>query len=145
VVANHGPLIMATNFWKLPAAAAGKFLVSVKVGAFRLLVPASQTAVVSQFATAKGVAVSRGPWPAQRLADGVEIFFDDATSDSFALHLTVESFDRLPLDSDAAGAWILTVWTKPRREGLPPHQALERPCRYRQVAKIPDLRPWEQP
>ena len=37
VVENDGPEIVATNYWELPAAAAGKFLVSVNAGAFRLL------------------------------------------------------------------------------------------------------------
>ena len=39
-ISNAGPDILATNFWQLPMARAGKFFLSTNAGAFRLLVPA---------------------------------------------------------------------------------------------------------
>ena len=143
VVQNHGPLILSSNYWELPAARAGKFLVSLNAGAFRLLVPSSQEGLVGEMATGKGVAVTRGPWPAAGLPDAFEVLFDDTTSDPFALHLAPESFDRVPTDADAAGEWVFTAWTRPRRGK--PHKALERPCRYRRAAMLPYLKPWDLP
>lgn len=142
-IRNHGPLIVATNFWDLPAAKAGKLFVSTNAGAFRVLVPASQEGLVTEMKTAAGCALSRGPWPAMKLTDAFEVLFDDGTPDPFALHLAPESFDRLPTAEDVAGEWVLSVWTRPRR-GDRPHKAFERPCRYRMSPSLPDLRPWTE-
>lgn len=139
-IQNHGPLILSSNYWELPEAVAGKFLVSLNAGAFRLLIPANQEGLIPELQTAKGVAISRGPWPAQGLADAFEVLFDDGTSSPYALHCTPESFDRLPTAENVAGEWIFTAWTQPRRGK--PRCVLERPCRYRLSPKIPDLRPW---
>lgn len=138
-VENHGPLILATNFWDLPEAKLGKVLVSLNAGAFRILLPASAEPTLDDMRTAKECIVSRGPWPAQGLPDAMEILFDDGTDGPFALHLSPQSFDRLPIDDDAAKEWILSVWTRPRRGR--PHKALERPCWYRRVPSIPWLKP----
>lgn len=140
---NHGPLIVSTNFWETEYATVGKFYVSINGGAFRLLVPPSQEPAIAEMTTAKVVVLSRGPWPAQHRDDAVEILFDDRTENPFALHLTVESFDHLPLDSDAGREWLFTAWTAPRRGR--PHKALERPCWYRRVERIPCLKPWKEP
>lgn len=139
VVANHGPLITSTNFWDLPAAKAGKVLVSVNAGAFRVLVPRSAESAIPDMLTAKECLVSRGPWPAMRLADAFEILFDDRSGNPFALHLAPESFDRIPADEDVAIPWVLTAWTSPRRGR--PYRALERPCWYRRAPSIPYLKP----
>lgn len=138
-IENHGPLILRTNYWELPEAAAGKLLVSLNAGAFRVLLPPTLEAWIAEMATAKEVLISRGPWPAENQPDGFEVLFDDRTSYPFALHLSVESFDRLPTDADQAGQWVLTVWTQSRRNR--PHRALERPCWYRRVPRIPWLKP----
>ena len=91
-------------------------------------------------ATGKHVIVSRGPWPSEQLPDAVEILFDDGSDNPFALHLSPESLDRMPLDTDAGKEWLFTVWTAPRRNG-PPHKALERPAYYRRVDALPCLLP----
>lgn len=142
IVRNHGPLILATNYWETPAAKAGKILLSLNAGAFRVLLPPAAEPALADMTTAKGCCVSRGPWPDAGLADALEVLFDDGTPDPFALHLSVQSCDRLPLDTDTASEWVLTVWTRPRRER--PHLALQRPCRYRLSPRLPDLRPWSQ-
>lgn len=137
-VSNHGPLIVETNFWDLPIERAGNFYLSTNAGAFRLLVPRSQEAAVPEMATAREVVVSRGPWPQVRRAEGIEILFDDGSDSPFALHLSIEAVDRLPLDSDAGQEWLFTAWTSPRRGK--PHQALQRPAWYRRVPQIPYLK-----
>jgi hypothetical protein len=139
---NHGPLIISSNYWDLPESKLGKVLVSCNAGAFRLLIPETAEPYLDDMRTAKGCAVTRGPWPAQGLADAFEVLFDDATTDPFALHLSPQSFDRLPTEADTLGEWVLSCWTRPRRGR--PHKAMERPCRYRIAAKIPDLRPWQE-
>lgn len=139
-IENHGPLITATNFWDLPEARLGKVIVSCNAGAFRVLLPVQHEPALADMATAGECLVSRGPWPAQRLADAFEILFDDGTADPFALHLSPESFaGTTPIPADAGKEWLLTVWTRPRRGK--PHKALERPCWYRVVPRIPWLKP----
>jgi hypothetical protein len=142
-VHNHGPLILRTNYWELDAAKAGKFLVSLNAGAFRLLVPPQQEGFVSEMATAKGVAVCRGPSPPLGFGDGFNLLFDDGSDDPFVLELAPAAFDRLPTAENVTGEWVFTAWTRPRR-GDRPHKALERPCRYRLSPRLPDLRPWEE-
>jgi hypothetical protein len=142
-IRSHGPLILSTNFWGSPHERAGKLCVSTNAGAFRVLVPASQEGFLSDMLTAVGCAVSRGPWPAEGRTDAVEILFDDATTHPFFFLLSIDSLDRLPTAEDTAGEWVLSVWTQPRRGR--PHLALQRPCRYRVVPRIPCLRPWSEP
>ena len=137
VVENDGPEILSTNYWGLAEAKAGKLLVSINAGAFRVLVPPSSESAITDMATATQCVVSRGPWPGQGLADAVEILFDDGTNDPFALHLAVESFDRLPLAEDVGDKWVLSVWTKGSVKRM------ERLCAYRLVPRLPWLKPWK--
>ena len=145
IVENHGPLIIRSNFWDLPETTE-KYLVSVNAGAFRLLLPRSMEGFLEDMQVARGCAITRGPWPNSprgRIADAAEILFDDATDNPFALHCESQTFDHMPLPSDVAGEWVLTVWTAPRRGK--PRQALSRPCRYRLASHIPWLKPWSEP
>jgi len=138
-IENHGPLLVASNFWESEQEAAGKFYLSTNAGAFRLLVPRSQEAAIAEMTTGKEVVVSRGPWPAVKRQDGLELLFDDFSDSPYALHLSIEAADRLPLDEDAGKEWLFTAWSAPRRGR--PHQVLQRPCWYRRVARIPCLQP----
>jgi hypothetical protein len=138
-IENHGPLITATNFWESAAEAAGKLYLSINGGAFRLLVPRSQEPAIAEMTTGKEVIISRGPWPQMRLPDGLELLFEDGSDSPYALHLSIESADRLPRAKDAGKEWIFTAWSAPRRGR--PHQVLQRPCWYRLVPKIPYLKP----
>jgi hypothetical protein len=139
VIHNHGPLIVATNYWELPPIPGEQLLVSLNAGAFRVLLRPEAEPCLEDMRAARECVVSRGPWPTQGLADAIEILFDDHSDSPFALHLQIESFDHLPLDSDAGKEWVLSVWTHPRRTR--PHKALERPCWYRRVPRIPWLKP----
>ena len=143
IVDNDGPLVVSSNYWDLPECAMGKVLLTVNAGAFRLLLPPAAEGALEDMRAAKICVVSRGPWPAAGLADALEVLFDDSTDSPYAIHTAPAASDRLPLDSDAAGEWTLTAWTRPRRGA--PHLALERPCRYRRVPRLPWLRPWEDP
>ena len=46
-IENHGPLVVATNYFRTDLARAGALYLSVNAGAFRLLVPAVQRAAIS--------------------------------------------------------------------------------------------------
>jgi hypothetical protein len=136
---NHGPLILATNYWQTELAAAGKFYASVNAGAIRLLVPVAQRAAIEDMRAARYVVLSRGPWPAMGLIEAVELLFEDGTEEPYALHLSPESFDLLPAEPPAGQEWLLTVWDDKKGR---PHKAIERPCHWRRVPRIPWLRPW---
>lgn len=137
---NDGPLIVSSNYWDLPAAQAGNLYCSINAGAFRLLLPRSLESVIADMETGKIAVISRGPWPAMRQADAIEILLDDGSEDPVALHLDVHSIDRMPLDSDTDHEWTFAVWTQPRR-GVP-HKAMERKAYYRRVESLPWLKPW---
>lgn len=138
---SKGGHIARTNFWETELARAGKLYLSTNAGVFRLLVPPALESIVPELDTGRHAVVSRGPWPAEGLADALEVMLDDGSDNPFALHLSPESLDRLPLDEDAGKTWWFTVWTRPRRKSGVPHKALDRPAFYRLVDSIPWLKP----
>lgn len=144
VIESDGPLIKATNYWDTPQCAAGKLVLSINAGAFRLLLPSQfEAAITPDMAPAREVIVSRGPWPGKGLADAFEVLFDDGSRNPFALHVTPQAFAGPVPDTASAGQWwVFSVWTRPRR-GVP-HKALERPCWYRLVPILPCLKPREE-
>ncbi len=138
-IINHGALIVSTNYWQTEMAAAGKYYGSVNAGAVRVLVPASQRANIEDMRAARYVILSRGPWPAKGLPEGVELLFEDLTDSPFALQLAPESFDLLPGEPPPGQEWIVSVWDEKKGR---PHKAVERPCYWRRVPRIPWLKPW---
>lgn len=140
-VTNHGPLIASTNYWSLAVEEAGKIFCSVNAGAIRVLVPRVHRRILADMRRGKHCVLSRGPWPEMRLAEAVEIMWDDGTDDPFALHLSPESFDRLPAEPPAGQEWIVSAWDCKKGK---PHKAVERVCYWRRVERIPCLLPWTQ-
>lgn len=140
-IESDGPVITATNFWSTDLARTGKFYLSLNAGAFRLLVPPQHTGALRDMRAAHTCVVSRGPYPELRLADALEVLFDDGTDAPFSLHLSPGGIDRMPLDTDTAETWVLSAWT--HRVGTTATLALERPCHYRRSRRLPDLRPWQ--
>lgn len=137
---NHGPLITATNYWGSELDRAGTLYLSVNAGAFRLLLPSGWESALDEMRTGREAIVTRGML---RGGDAVELLFDDGTASPYAIHLGASQCDRLPIPEDDGRAdLVFTAWTAPRR-GVAPHKALERPARYRVVADLPCLRPWE--
>ena len=139
IIENHGPLIVSTNYFDTDAAIAGKVYCSVNAGAIRILVPDSQKAIVSEMRSAKYVILSRGPWLAEKVAEAIELLFEDETESPYCLHLTAASFDLLPAEPETGREWIVSVWV--RKDGQP-KKVLERPCKWRLVKAIPCLKPW---
>lgn len=142
IIQNNGPEIVHTTYWQTALARAGLFFLSVNAGAFRLLVPPRHVGMVREMRTARACVVSRGPYPALGFTDGLELLFDDGTPEPLSLHLSHEAVDRMPRDADSAQEWMLSVWTHLVQERCT--KVLERPCHYRRVHSLPDLRPWPQ-
>jgi hypothetical protein len=140
-IINHGQLITSTNYWELAMEAAGKFYISCNAGAIRVLVPRVHRRIIEDMRTAKYCVVSRGPWPDRRLAEAVEILWDDLSDQSFALHVSPESFDFLPAAPAAGQEWICSAWVVKKGR---PHKAVERLCHWRRVPRIPWLTRWEE-
>jgi hypothetical protein len=138
-VTNHGPLLLSSNYWESELAAAGKLFVSVNAGAIRILLPPQLYGDLADMRSAPECVLSRGPWPAERQREAVEIMWDDGSANPYALHLTPASFDSLPGEPMLGREWILSVWTK---KDSSPHKALERRCHWRRVVRIPCLEPW---
>lgn len=142
-ISNHGPLITRTNYWGSEHERAGKIIASVNAGAVRLLIPRKHAEIIGDLRTAKQVIISRGPWPAERVDDAVELLFDDGTLNPFAFHLSANSFaDFLPGPPKPGQEWIVSVWVQKK---MKPHKALERPAKWRRVDKLPDLSSWSEP
>jgi len=139
-IVNHGPLIVSTNYWQTDLAQAGKYYCSVNAGAIRLLVPPAHRDAIEDMRAAQYVILSRGPWPAMGLPEAVELFFEDTTDEPFALHLSRQTFDLLPAAPEPEREWVLSVWDEKKGR---PHKAVERPCYWRRVPRIPWLRPWQ--
>jgi hypothetical protein len=138
-ITNHGPLITSTDYWDSELAHAGKLFCSVNAGAIRVLLPPALYGTLEEMRTGKSCVLSRGPWPAERRKDAIEIMWDDGSDSPFALHLTPESFDLLPGEPEAGREWVCSVYTA--KDGKP-HKALERLCHWRRVDKIPSMEPW---
>jgi hypothetical protein len=147
-VSNHGPLLLATNYWDSDLALAGKVFVSVNAGAIRVLLPPARYGDLAEMQVAKECVLSRGrPSAELMMLDGwhmvvdevIEIMFDDRSDSPYALHLTPESFDLLPAEPAPGREWICTVWTA--KDGKP-YKGLELICHWRRVPRIPCLKSW---
>jgi hypothetical protein len=136
---NHGPLVLSTNYWNAELARAGKLFVSVNAGAIRILLPPSRYPDLADMRAAKYCVLSRGPWPAEGHAEGVEIMFEDESQSPYCLHLTADSFDLLPAEPERGREWTLSAYTA--KDGKP-HRALDKLCHWRRVDKIPCMRAW---
>ena len=137
-ITNEGPAIVSTNYWETDFAEAGAVYLSVNAGTFRLLLPDRLNPALNNMRTAREVIISRGPWPAQRRTDAIEILFDDGSASPYVIHIGLEQIDRLPFDSDAGRSSECTVWTRG------PKLELSLPARYRRSVKLPDLSPWSK-
>jgi len=151
-VANHGPLVLSTNYWTSDLAREGKVWCSVNAGAIRVLLPPDRYGDLSAMRTGKYCVLSRGPWTPGIVTagqficaihdapeDGVEILFDDGSEAPYVLMLTAASFDVLPAEPAVGREWLCSVWVA--RDGKP-HKSLERICHWRRVERIPCLLPW---
>lgn len=140
---NHGPLILSSNFWRTEQAAAGALYLSVNAGAFRLLVPASQRAAISDMRPgAKYIVVSMlraSEWRAGEYC--AEWMVEDGGGTPWSCHLSAGQIDRAPGPDDVGKAWIGSVWDEKKGR---PHKCLERPAYFQIVPKLPWLRKIER-
>lgn len=139
-ITNHGPLIVATNYWESEAARQGKLFASPNAGAIRLLIPRVHRQIIQEMRAAQHAVLSRGPWPEMGLGEAVEILWEDGSDDPFTLHLSPESFALLPAEPPPGADWIVSAWDQKKGR---PHKAVERRCYWRRVARLPCLAPWK--
>jgi hypothetical protein len=137
---NHGPLILSSTYWGSELERAGKLFVSVNGGAIRILMPASARSMIEDMRGSQYAVLSRGPWPAMKLPEAVEIMFEDGSDNPFALHLSPESFGLLPAEPPQGREWIVSIWDLKKGR---PHKSLERICHWRRVPEIPYLKAWQ--
>lgn len=133
---EHPQLIKSTNFWTTDYAKQGFCFLSWNAGAGRLLMPESTKNFLKEMRAANHVVVSRGFWP-EAGEDGIELLFEDYSSEPFCLHLTGRQTDRKLPASDQGGPFRFFVWAK---DGL----TFEFPAFYRKVKRVPYLKPWGQ-
>jgi hypothetical protein len=141
VTTNEGPAIVESSYWTSGLAKAGKVYVTVNAGAIRVLVPNQFRDLPDEVGSAQYAVLSRGPWPAQRLADAVEILWEDGSQSPYALHLAPEAFDLLPGDPGVSD-WIVTTWDVDAAGR--PRLRTQHLCFWRRVPRLPWLKPLEQ-
>lgn len=134
-VENNGPDIISTNYWDSEHASKGLFYLSINAGAFRLLVPDAALHVIPEMLTGREAIVSRGPWNAHGGREAIEILFEDGTDAPYSVCLLTEQCDRLPAPRDRNKSFLLSIWTKHGKAG-------EMTARYREVKRLPWLKPW---
>lgn len=139
-ISNHGPLIVASNYWGGELDRAGKLYVSVNAGCIRILVPRSCRNMIEECRSSKYAVLSRGPWPDIRCPEAVEIMFEDGSDMPFSLHLSPESFDAIPGEPEPGREWTVAMYDSKKGR---PHKCLERRCYWRRVPSLPCLKPWE--
>jgi hypothetical protein len=140
-VSNDGQLITSTNYWSTVYAREGKVFCSINAGAIRILLPPSRWNDLSDMSRSQYCILSRGPWPQEKQAEGIEIMFEDFSDSAYALHLTPKSFNLLPANPERGREWTLAVYVE--KDGKP-HKSLERVCHWRRVPFIPFMKPWEE-
>jgi len=136
---NHGPLILASNYWESDCERTGKIFLSPNAGAVRLLWPRSLRQAIEDMRAAQYAVCSLGPWPEQRLDQAVEILWEDGSDSPYSVHLSPASCGALPGEPAAGREWVISVWDLKKNR---PHKALERICHWRRVPAIPWLKPW---
>jgi hypothetical protein len=133
-IANHGPLITASDYWRSDYANNDKIIVSPNAGAIRCLLPPALLPVIGDLRSSEYAIVSRGPWQGR---EGLEILWEDHTQLPHVWHVTSDACLLMPGDP-SPHRWIISCWIERRGK---PHKAIERPCHWRLVPRLPWLRP----
>lgn len=133
-IANDGPLIKHTNYWDSPYSHSGYAFLTWNAGTARLLLPDALKPGLRDMAAAKCVVISRGPLGDAGGRDAFEILFEDFSDAPYALTMSFEQTDGVPLEAALEG-FTLTVWT---RGGLKQRY----PAKFRLVNQLPCMAPW---
>lgn len=130
-IQNHGDDIASTDYFDSPLAGAGLFFLSWRPGHLRILVPDAYYSALPEMQTALMAVVTRGLLPIGE--PGLEVMFDDASAEPFAITLGLSQCDcpELPQDTE----FVVSAWTRNGR-------ASSWPGRYRHGVHLPCLKPW---
>lgn len=130
-IESRGPEIVSSNFWDTHGAKMGAMFLSYNAGAARLLLPDLFSQLVQQMKTGEYVIISSDP------LDMTELLFEDHSEEPFSIQLGPMQVDRVLPESDT-GREDLRFLVYTRNSVL----ALELPAKYRNVEKLPCLKPW---
>jgi len=115
MIRNHGPLLLASDWWQSPAAQGGLFALSCHAGAIRLLVPRSREGVLNDLRLAAQIGAKHNPDGSVTLSGW-----------GGALVIQPEDLENYPPVGEDQQEYVFAVYTAPRRDR--PHKALERPA-----------------
>lgn len=94
--------------------------------------PDSETDSLHDMRTAKMVIISRGKREGR---DTLVLLFEDNSEAPYVIYLLIEQSDRRIPESDQAGGFVVSLWT---REGL----KATLPGKYRVIDNLPNLAQW---
>lgn len=129
-IENEGENILATNYFDLPSAQLGFFLLVRDAHVDRLLVPESQRHYIGEMKTGRHCVITSGIY---RGHESIEIMFDDQSSSPFALYLSLDQ--SCGSARRRRGPSKLSVWTRDGKAG-------EWTAYQRNGKKLPNLQPW---
>jgi hypothetical protein len=132
---NDGAKLLETNYWTTSYAGRGFCYLSPLGGALRLLIPEAQRAAIQEMRNAKYVIASFGFWP-EADTEGVELLFEDDSSEPFALHLPVTLMERQIGSSDMGREVPFLAYS-------PAGLEFEMRVKLRRVPALPCLAAWE--
>ena len=104
VITNKGQDITSTNYFSLPHNKAGKFIISLNAGAFRLLIPDSKaTEIRAELEMVSRVQV-------EQQGEMAAIILDDGSDDPYTIQTSMNAFDRRPAASDSGQEFVFSAW-----------------------------------
>jgi hypothetical protein len=109
-VKNNGPLIEETNYWDSPLAIAGKLLLSVNAGCFRLLLPPTWEEQLPDITrNVSHVVISRSDY-LQSHGFVLEILFEDGSESPYSFQLSAGQIFPMPAKSDARRRFKFAIY-----------------------------------
>jgi hypothetical protein len=121
ITSNAGQDITETNYFSLPHNKAGKLLISLNAGAFRLLIPDPLVAELrSELAKVSWIRIKQS-------GEVATITLDDGSKDPYVISTSMSAFDRRPASSDSGKDFVFTAWTSDGRGVV---KIFQSPCSY---------------
>lgn len=135
IVNNDGVDIKSTNYWDSDLCKSGIYYLSINAGAYRLPLPPKMNAALKEIESANSVIISRGPLRGK--TDGLELLFEDDSSNPYCLHMDTQAMDRLPSDADLGWKGVLFIYANGSNKPVIEFSRVY----YRKVDQLPYLKP----
>lgn len=121
IIKNKGKEIIETNYFTSPVAMAGKFIISLNAGAFRLLIPPVHA---NEF---RKETMETTRIQIEQLGEVAFITFDDGSDAPYMIQMTMNSFVTRPAANDSGKDFMFSGWDD---LGGMLVKVLEVPCTY---------------